>query len=65
MLLLNGGGETVWFTLPGPPWATKYMPIIDTNNIVAGTNSDATTCDLQDGEAIQLAAQSMIALRGI
>jgi len=63
LLLFNGGNETVQFTLPGPPWATRYEPIVDTRRTSASPNSTATRRLWKAEDVIRLEFRSSVVLR--
>ena len=59
LLLLHAGDQGVRWTLPGPPWATQYVPVLDTSR-PGGTPAPRTV----PGEAAtRLGARSVMLLR--
>jgi glycogen operon protein len=59
LILLHAAPEPIDFTLPGAPWATGYVMLVDT---AADGRYEPNLDVLQPGDAVAMAAYSMVVL---
>jgi glycogen operon protein len=60
LLLLHAGEQGTRFTLPGPPWAARYLPVIDTSRPGGASRS---TRGIPAGSATRVGARTVLLLR--
>jgi isoamylase len=59
VLLLTSAGDPRPFTLPGRPWATRYLPVLDSTNRLG----EPSTPTLEAGAVVVRSPRSLLALR--
>jgi isoamylase len=60
LLLLHAADEDCDFVLPGPPWAARYRPVVDTDR-PGGVPADANA--IEAGTALSMSARTVRLLR--
>jgi isoamylase len=63
LLLFNGSGERIEFTLPGSPWAASYVQVIDTFKAQIGATDTTAALARKAREQIELEPRSVVVLK--